>query len=166
MRAKLKSVWVRKLIGKLGVPYNRRLGVRGSSHPLNYDADLSLPAAESNAFRNQSGLPALFSVPNRCSVEPVARPDSATGRTLHSKHRSSGRESAPSKTARKNNEPTHVGCYKLRLRGRRRESARAGCGCPPGRCLDGIRRRIGRWHDQWRGSAGDGCSNELLVFNC
>lgn len=26
--------WVRKLIGKLGVPYNRRLGVRGSSHPL------------------------------------------------------------------------------------------------------------------------------------
>ena len=27
--------WVRKLIGKLGVPYNRRLGVRGSSHPLN-----------------------------------------------------------------------------------------------------------------------------------
>ena len=25
--------WVRKLIGKLGVPYNRRLGVRGSSHP-------------------------------------------------------------------------------------------------------------------------------------
>jgi IS1 family transposase/uncharacterized protein YerC len=48
--------WVRKLIGKLGVPYNRRLGVRGSSHPLNYDADLSLPAADSNAFRNQSGL--------------------------------------------------------------------------------------------------------------
>lgn len=51
MRAKLKSFWVRKLIGKLGVPYNRRLGVRGSSHPLNYDADLSLPAADSNAFR-------------------------------------------------------------------------------------------------------------------
>jgi hypothetical protein len=51
MRAKLKSVWVRKLIGKLGVPYNRRLRVRGSPHPLNYDADLSLPAADSNAFR-------------------------------------------------------------------------------------------------------------------
>ena len=33
MRVKLKSVWVRKLIGKLGVPYNRRLGVRGSPHP-------------------------------------------------------------------------------------------------------------------------------------
>ncbi|MEJ0089864.1 MAG: hypothetical protein WDM80_08990 [Limisphaerales bacterium] len=46
--------WVRKLNGKLGVPYNRRLGVRGSSHPLNYDADLSLPAADSNAFRIHS----------------------------------------------------------------------------------------------------------------
>jgi hypothetical protein len=57
MRAIFKSVWVRKLIGKLGVPYNRRLRVRGSPHPLNYDADLSLPAADSNAFRNQSGLP-------------------------------------------------------------------------------------------------------------
>jgi len=52
-----KTAWVRKLIGKLGVPYNRRLGVRDSSHPLFYDADLSLPAADSNAFRNQSGLP-------------------------------------------------------------------------------------------------------------
>ena len=56
MRAIFNSVWVRKLIGKLGVPYNRRLGVRGSSHPLNYDADLSFPAAESNAFRIQSDL--------------------------------------------------------------------------------------------------------------
>jgi len=56
MRAIFKPVWVRKLIGKLGVPYNRRLGVRGSSHPLNYDADLSLPAAESNAFRIQSRI--------------------------------------------------------------------------------------------------------------
>ena len=54
MRAIFKSVWVRKLIGKLGVPYNRRLGVRGSSHPLNYDADLSFPAADSNAFRAHS----------------------------------------------------------------------------------------------------------------
>jgi len=51
MRAIFKSVWVRKLIGKLGVPYNRRLRVRGSPHPLNYDADLSFPAADSNAFR-------------------------------------------------------------------------------------------------------------------
>ena len=31
MRASFNH-WVRKLIGKLGVPYNRRLGVRGSSH--------------------------------------------------------------------------------------------------------------------------------------
>jgi hypothetical protein len=28
MRVIFKSVWVRKLIGKLGVPYNRRLRVR------------------------------------------------------------------------------------------------------------------------------------------
>jgi hypothetical protein len=56
MNAKLKSVWVRKLIGKLGVPYNRRLRVRGSPHPLFYDADLSLPAADSNAFRIHSDL--------------------------------------------------------------------------------------------------------------
>ena len=33
MRAKFQPFRVRKLIGKLGVPYNRRLGVRGSSHP-------------------------------------------------------------------------------------------------------------------------------------
>ena len=44
MRAIFKSVWC--------VPYNRRLRVRGSPHPLFYDADLSLPAAESNAFSN------------------------------------------------------------------------------------------------------------------
>jgi hypothetical protein len=53
MRAIFKSFWVRKLIGKLGVPYNRRLRVRGSPHPLFYDADLSFPAAVSNAFRIQ-----------------------------------------------------------------------------------------------------------------
>ena len=29
MRAIFKSFWVRKLIGKLGVPYNRGLRVRG-----------------------------------------------------------------------------------------------------------------------------------------
>ena len=56
MLAICKSVWVRKLTGKLGVPYNRRLGVRGSSHPLDYNAGLSLPAADSNAFRIQSDL--------------------------------------------------------------------------------------------------------------
>src|SRR5947209_2356702 len=64
MRAILKSFWVRKLIGKLGVPYNRRLGVRGSSHPLNYDADLSLSAADSNAFRIHWLLP----VPERLTA--------------------------------------------------------------------------------------------------
>ena len=46
--------WVRKLIGKLGVPYNRRLRVRGSPHPLIYHAYLPPRAAESNAFRIQS----------------------------------------------------------------------------------------------------------------
>src|SRR5208283_4648675 len=51
-----KSVWVRRLIGKPGVPYNRRLRVRGSPHPMNYETGLSLPAAESNAFRIQSDL--------------------------------------------------------------------------------------------------------------
>jgi len=51
-----KSSWVRKLIGKLGVPYNRRLEVLGSSHPLFYDAVLSNPASESNAFRIHSDL--------------------------------------------------------------------------------------------------------------
>ena len=59
MCAIFQSCWVRKLLGKLGVPYNRRLRVRGSPHPHNYDADLSLPAAESNAFRIQSDLVSL-----------------------------------------------------------------------------------------------------------
>jgi hypothetical protein len=54
MYAIFQSFWVRKLIGKLRVPYNRRLRVRGSPHPHDYDADLLLPAAESNAFRAQS----------------------------------------------------------------------------------------------------------------
>jgi hypothetical protein len=56
MRAILKSVWVRRLIGKPGVPYNRRLRVRGSPHPHDYETGLSLPAADSNAFRIQSDL--------------------------------------------------------------------------------------------------------------
>jgi len=59
MRAILKSVWVRKLIGKLGVPYNRRLRVRGSPHPHDYDSGLPLPAADSNAFRIHSDLLSL-----------------------------------------------------------------------------------------------------------
>jgi len=54
MCAIFKSFWVRRLIGKPGVPYNRRLRVRGSPHPYDYDADLSLPAAESNAFHIQA----------------------------------------------------------------------------------------------------------------
>ena len=53
--------WVRRLIGKPSVPYNRRLPVRGWSHPLDYDDGLSIAATKSNAFRNQSGL----SVPAR-----------------------------------------------------------------------------------------------------
>jgi hypothetical protein len=59
-----KSFWVRKLIGKLGVPYNRRLRVRGSPHLHDYDCDLSLAAAESNAFRIHSDL--------ACSVRRMA----------------------------------------------------------------------------------------------
>ena len=47
MRATFQSFWVRELIGKLGVPYNRRLRVRGSPHPLNYEAFLPPRAAES-----------------------------------------------------------------------------------------------------------------------
>jgi hypothetical protein len=55
MRA-IFNYWVRKLIGKLGVPYNRRLGVRSSSHPLDYATALSFCAAKSNAFRVHSDL--------------------------------------------------------------------------------------------------------------
>jgi hypothetical protein len=67
MRANFKTVWVRKLIGKLGVPYNRRLRVRGSPHPLFYDADLSLPAADSNAFRIHVDLLSLA-----CRIAPLS----------------------------------------------------------------------------------------------
>jgi hypothetical protein len=59
MCAIFTSFWVRRLIGKPGVPYNRRLRVRGSPHPHDYDADLSLAAAESNAFRIQADLASL-----------------------------------------------------------------------------------------------------------
>jgi hypothetical protein len=54
MRAIFKSVWVRKLIGKLGVPYNRRFQVQRLSHPQILIADLSLAAAEINVFHIQS----------------------------------------------------------------------------------------------------------------
>lgn len=67
MRAIFKPYWVRKLIGKLGVPYNRRLRVRGSPHPLNYDAGLSLAAAESNAFRIHAVL-----VSFACRIAPLS----------------------------------------------------------------------------------------------
>jgi hypothetical protein len=50
MRAIFKSFWVRKLIGKLGIPYNRRLRVRGLLNPVVFDAGLSPAASESNAF--------------------------------------------------------------------------------------------------------------------
>ena len=59
MRANFQLFWVRKLIGKLGVLYNRRLRVRGSPHPHDYEAGLSLAAAESNAFRIQADLASL-----------------------------------------------------------------------------------------------------------
>jgi hypothetical protein len=51
--------WVRKLIGKLGVPYNRRLRVRDSSHPSAH-ATLFCPfAAESRASRIQVDFTSL-----------------------------------------------------------------------------------------------------------
>jgi hypothetical protein len=49
-----KSVWVRKLTGKLGVPSNRRLRVRGSLRPHRFDAGLSLVIAKSNVFHIHS----------------------------------------------------------------------------------------------------------------
>jgi hypothetical protein len=52
---------VRKLIGKLRVPYNRRLRVQASPHPHDYDDGLSIADTNSKAFRSQSGL----SVPER-----------------------------------------------------------------------------------------------------
>ena len=67
MCAIFQSYWVRKLIGKLGVPYNRRLRVRGSPHPNDYDAGLSLAAAESNAFR----IHAVF-VSFACRIAPLS----------------------------------------------------------------------------------------------
>jgi len=50
------SFWVRKLTGQTRVPYDHRFRVRGSAHPIDYDAGLSLLAAESNALRIQSDL--------------------------------------------------------------------------------------------------------------
>jgi hypothetical protein len=77
MCAKYQSFWVRKLTGQTRVPYNRGLRVRGSPHPLFYDADLSLPAAESNAFRNQSGLPE----PDCCIASLIAFASGGVTRT-------------------------------------------------------------------------------------
>jgi|SRR5665213_115795 len=53
---RIKIHWMRELIGKLGVPYNRISQVRGSPHAPFYDAGLSLAAADSNAFRIQPDL--------------------------------------------------------------------------------------------------------------
>ena len=52
-----QSSWARRLTGQTSIPYNRRLRVRGSPHPIDYDVGLSLPTAESNAFRIHSDLP-------------------------------------------------------------------------------------------------------------
>src|ERR1700722_4980074 len=59
MYAIFQLCWVRKLIGKLSVPYNRRLRVRGSSHPQCYGPDLSISAACSKDFRIHSDLVSL-----------------------------------------------------------------------------------------------------------
>lgn len=56
MRAIFKLIWVRRLNGKPSVPYNRRLPVLVRSHPIDYNAGLSLPEAVSNAFRGKSDL--------------------------------------------------------------------------------------------------------------
>ena len=50
------SSWVRKLIGKLGVPYNRRLGVRGSSHPLNLCCRIITPRSGKQRFPRPFGF--------------------------------------------------------------------------------------------------------------
>jgi len=59
MCAMFLSLWVRKLIGKPRIPYNRGLRVRGSSHPIfnrDYVPFLSPFAAASKVFRIQSDL--------------------------------------------------------------------------------------------------------------
>jgi len=59
MCAIFRLLWVRKLIGKPRVPYNRGLRVRGSSHPIyNRDYEPFLPpfAAARKVFRIQSDL--------------------------------------------------------------------------------------------------------------
>jgi hypothetical protein len=59
MCAILPSLWVRKLIGKLRVPYKRGLQVRGSSHPYferDYEPFLPPFAAASKVFRIHSDL--------------------------------------------------------------------------------------------------------------
>ena len=72
MCAILQLLRVHKLIGKLGVPYNRRLRVRGSPNPYDYEAGLSLAAAESNAFRIHPDLLCLA-----CRIPPVMSPVTA-----------------------------------------------------------------------------------------
>jgi hypothetical protein len=68
MHATFQSVWMRKLIGKLGVPYNRRLRVRGSPHPHDYGALLPPLAAESNDFPVMSDESGAFQFLSSLSV--------------------------------------------------------------------------------------------------
>jgi len=63
MSAIFQPCWVRKLIGKLGVPYNRGLRVRGSPQPHDYVAVLPPRAAESKAFRIQVAVPRKLCLP-------------------------------------------------------------------------------------------------------
>jgi hypothetical protein len=63
--------WVRQLIGKLRVPYNRGLGVRGSSHPLLTHADDSGFTAESKVWRIHSDLPSPYY--NFCKIHRALR---------------------------------------------------------------------------------------------
>ncbi|HUA38803.1 MAG TPA: hypothetical protein VMA35_10470, partial [Candidatus Sulfopaludibacter sp.] len=56
MRATFKSFWVRKLIGKLGVPYNRRLRVRGSPHPIRLCNRFTTTSNRKQRFTRPFGL--------------------------------------------------------------------------------------------------------------
>ena len=59
MYAIFQSFWVRKLIGKLGVSYNRRLRVRGSPYPQNTRSVYTSRTPTSSCFqrRRQQGIP-------------------------------------------------------------------------------------------------------------
>jgi hypothetical protein len=65
---------VRKLIGKLGVPYNRGLRVRGSLHPHDYGAVLPPLAAESKAFRIHRTFRYSHEISDVSALAPVLSP--------------------------------------------------------------------------------------------